>query len=444
MVGHGTFLVQFVFHKGADPLFLIPQAFRQRYIEDQIHVPAALDHAKIVKAQPLVPLPQQGFGFCPQPLKLRVVGDHGVIVDHQMDVVAAQTFPLHIVDDLVAFHGVFPMVHLHMEAGVALAGAVIVDHQIVIAQDLGVTADVVHQFFPQFGIGAFAQQRGYGFPGHLDAAVEKYGKTLEAAAAALVEYNKGLIDALCDIVPAVKPQAAYYEMYGWQGVKALTETIAYAQEKGMFVITDGKRNDIGATMEAYATAHMGTTDVFGEKIEAFGADGLTVNGYLGTDGIKPLLNVCNEKDTGIFVLVKTSNPSSGELQDQKMESGKSVYETMGEFCENWGEAVMGKYGYSGVGAVVGATYPAQLGEMREKAPHTFFLVPGYGAQGGAADDVAPAFDKNGLGAIVNSSRGIMCAWQKEKCDEHDYAQAARREAIRMRDEIVARIGEIKL
>ena len=278
----------------------------------------------------------------------------------------------------------------------------------------------------------------------LDAAVEKYGKTLEAAAAALVEYNKGLIDALCDIVPAVKPQAAYYEMYGWQGVKALAETVAYAQEKGMFVITDGKRNDIGATMEAYATAHLGTTDVFGEQVDAFGADALTVNGYLGTDGIKPLLNVCGAKDKGIFVLVKTSNPSSGELQDQKMESGKTVYETMGAFCETWGEAVMGKYGYSGVGAVVGATYPAQLGEMREKAPHTFFLVPGYGAQGGAADDVAPAFDKNGLGAIVNSSRGIMCAWQKEKCDEHDYAQAARREAIRMRDEIVARIGEIKL
>ncbi len=278
----------------------------------------------------------------------------------------------------------------------------------------------------------------------LDAAVEKYGKTLEAAASALVEYNKGLIDALCDIVPAVKPQAAYYEMYGWQGVKALAETIAYAREKGMFVITDGKRNDIGATMEAYATAHLGTTDVFGEEVDAFGADALTVNGYLGTDGIKPLLKVCGEKDKGIFVLVKTSNPSSGELQDQKMESGMSVYETMGAFCETWGEAVMGKYGYSGVGAVVGATYPAQLGEMREKAPHTFFLVPGYGAQGGAADDVAPAFDKNGLGAIVNSSRGIMCAWQKEKCDEHDYAQAARREAIRMRDEIVARIGEIKL
>ena len=251
----------------------------------------------------------------------------------------------------------------------------------------------------------------------LDGAVAKYGKTLEAAAAALLEYN--------------------------QGVRTLAETVAYARAKGMFVITDGKRNDIGTTMEAYATAHLGKTDVFGEKTEAFGADALTVNGYLGTDGIKPLLGVCEAEDKGIFVLVKTSNPSSGELQDQKMESGKTVYETMGEFCEHWGESVMGKYGYSGVGAVVGATYPAQLGEMREKAPHTFFLVPGYGAQGGGADDVAPAFDKNGLGAIINSSRGIMCAWQKEKCDEHDYAQAARREAIRMRDEICARIGEIR-
>lgn len=277
----------------------------------------------------------------------------------------------------------------------------------------------------------------------LDAAVAEHGKTLEGAAAALVAYNKGLIDALCDIVPAVKPQAAYYEMYGWQGVKALAETIAYAREKGMFVITDGKRNDIGTTMEAYATAHLGTTDVFGEKLDAFGADALTVNGYLGTDGIQPLLGICGEKDKGIFVLVKTSNPSSGELQDQKLESGKTVYEAMGAFCEQWGGSVMGKYGYSGVGAVVGATYPAQLGEMREKAPHTFFLVPGYGAQGGGADDVAPAFDKNGLGAIINSSRGIMCAWQKEKCDERDYAQAARREAIRMRDAIRARIGEIR-
>ena len=180
----------------------------------------------------------------------------------------------------------------------------------------------------------------------LDAAVAEHGKTLEGAAAALAAYNKGLIDALCDIVPAVKPQAAYYEMYGWQGVKALAETVAYAREKGMFVITDGKRNDIGTTMEAYATAHLGTTDVFGEKLDAFGADALTVNGYLGTDGIQPLLGVCGEKDKGIFVLVKTSNPSSGELQDQKLESGKTVYEAMGAFCEQWGESVMGRYGYS--------------------------------------------------------------------------------------------------
>ncbi len=276
----------------------------------------------------------------------------------------------------------------------------------------------------------------------------KYGKTLEGAAAALLEFNKGLIDALCDIVPAVKPQAAYYEMYGWQGVKALHDTIAYAQEKGMFVITDGKRNDIGATMEAYATAHLGEVEVEGESFAPFGADALTVNGYLGTDGIKPLLKVCNEKDTGIFVLVKTSNPSSGELQDRELADGDTIYRAMGKMCENWGQELPGKYGYSGVGAVVGATYPAQLEELRKAMPHTFFLVPGYGAQGGAADDVAPAFDKRGLGAIVNSSRGIMCAWQKEGCDEHEYAAAARREAIRMRDAIrkaiVGRVGRIML
>ena len=276
----------------------------------------------------------------------------------------------------------------------------------------------------------------------------KYGKTLEGAAAALLEFNKGLIDALCDIVPAVKPQAAYYEMYGWQGVKALHDTIAYAQEKGMFVITDGKRNDIGATMEAYATAHLGEVEVEGETFAPFGADALTVNGYLGTDGIKPLLKVCNEKDAGIFVLVKTSNPSSGELQDRELADGDTIYRAMGKMCESWGEQLPGKYGYSGVGAVVGATYPAQLEELRAAMPHTFFLVPGYGAQGGAADDVAPAFDKRGLGAIVNSSRGIMCAWQKEGCDEHEYAAAARREAIRMRDAIreaiVGRVGRIML
>lgn len=264
---------------------------------------------------------------------------------------------------------------------------------------------------------------------------KKYGKTLEGAADALLQFNKGLIDALCDIVPAVKPQAAYYEMYGWQGVKALTETIAYAKEHGMFVITDGKRNDIGATMTAYAAAHLGTTQVEDVVAEPFGADALTVNGYLGTDGIQPLLEVCGKEDKGIFVLVKTSNPSSGELQDRPLADGNTVYRAMGAMCEGWGEKLPGKYGYSGVGAVVGATYPAQLEELRAAMPHTFFLVPGYGAQGGAADDVAPGFDKNGLGAIVNSSRGIMCAWKKTGGDGHDFQEAARNAAIAMKEDI---------
>lgn len=274
---------------------------------------------------------------------------------------------------------------------------------------------------------------------------EKYGNTLQAAAEALLMFNKAIIDEIYDIVPAIKPQAAYYEMYGWQGMKALAETIEYAKSKGMYIITDGKRNDIGTTMEAYATAHLGETAVAGEMLEAFGGDALTVNGYLGSDGIKPLLNVCNEKDKGIFVLVKTSNPSSGELQDMKLEDGRTIYERMGEMCENWGTELMGEHGYSGVGAVVGATYPEMLKELREKLPHTFFLVPGYGAQGGGADDAKYAFDANGIGAIVNSSRGIMCAWQKQEgMTEDDFAKAARVEAIRMREDLQNVIGEMKL
>ncbi len=268
----------------------------------------------------------------------------------------------------------------------------------------------------------------------------KYADPLEAAAQALLIFNKALIDALYDIVPAVKPQAAYYEMYGWQGVRALYETIQYAKEKGMIVITDGKRNDIGATMEAYATAHLGVTETDAGAVSAFDGDMLTVNGYLGTDGIAPLLKVCKERDRGIFVLVKTSNKSSGELQDLKI-GDKTVYETMGEMCENWGSDTVGKYGYSAVGAVVGATYPEQLTELRVKMPHTFFLVPGYGAQGGGAQGLVGAFDANGLGAIVNSSRAIMCAYQKEGCDPHDFAGAARREAIRMREDIMSVVSK---
>ena len=269
----------------------------------------------------------------------------------------------------------------------------------------------------------------------VEKAFAAHGETLEGAAAAILAYNKGLIDALCDIVPAVKPQAAYYEMYGWPGMRTLSETIAYAKAKGIFVITDGKRNDIGSTMEAYAAAHLGKTKVGGAEIAAFGGDALTVNGYLGEDGIRPLLDTCRRYDAGIIVLVKTSNPSSGELQDRRIDR-ETVYRTMGGLCEKWGEELPGKYGYSGVGAVVGATYPAQLAELRAALPHTFFLVPGYGAQGGGAADVAGAFDKEGMGAVVNSSRAILCAWKKEGCAPEDYAGAARREALRMRDDIL--------
>ena len=274
-------------------------------------------------------------------------------------------------------------------------------------------------------------------------AFAKYGETLRGAAKALLRFNKELIDALCDIVPAVKPQAAYYEMYGYAGVKTLYKTQEYARSKGMFVITDGKRNDIGSTMEAYAAAHLGKTKVGSTEYEPFLGDALTVNGYLGSDGITPVIKVCKQYDKGMFVLAKTSNPSSGELQDMKI-GDRPIYEIMGEMCEEWGKDLMGKYGYSGVGIVAGATYPEQIVELRSKLPHTFFLIPGYGAQGASAKDISAAFDKNGLGGIVNSSRGIMCAYQKEKCDEHDFAAAARREALRMRDEIMEHIGKIEL
>ena len=266
---------------------------------------------------------------------------------------------------------------------------------------------------------------------------EKYGDTLEAAADALLTFNKGLIDSLCDVVAAVKPQCAYYEMYGWQGVKALYDTIAYAKEKGLFVITDGKRNDIGTTMEAYAAAHIGKTEAFGKTFESFSADALTVNGYLGSDGINPLLNICKEEDKGIFVLVKTSNPSSGELQDRLL-GGKTVYETMGEMCENWGKDSITDYGYSCVGAVVGATYPEMGRVLRRIMPHAFILVPGYGAQGGKGADLVHFFQEDGLGAIVNSSRGIIAAWQSSQYEEYGenrIAEAARTAVLDMKKDI---------
>ena len=264
----------------------------------------------------------------------------------------------------------------------------------------------------------------------------EYGCNAKGAANALYTFNKGIIDSVFGIVPAVKPQAAYYEMYGYQGVKCLYKTIKYARKKGMFVILDGKRNDIGTTMEAYSAAYLGGTDIDGVRREAFSADALTVNGYLGTDGIKPALDECVRSDKGIFVLVKTSNPSSGEFQDMLMD-GEPLYLRMGKKCEEWGAETVGKYGYSAVGAVVGATYPEQLSELREKLPHTFFLVPGYGAQGGGAQGIAGAFDKDGIGAIVNSSRAIMLAYKKGDYSEKEFGIAALNEAIRMKNDITS-------
>lgn len=269
---------------------------------------------------------------------------------------------------------------------------------------------------------------------------ESDGWTMKAVSKAIFDFNQAIIDEIHDIVPAIKPQAAYYEMFGHYGIRTLEKTIRYAKLNGMFVITDGKRNDIGATMEAYASAHIGTVNICDTEVEPFGADALTVNGYLGTDGIDPLLKYCRERDKGIYVLVKTSNPSSGELQDLCLEDGTPVYAKMGDMCEKWGADTIGKYGYSAVGAVVGATYPEQLSELRKRLPHTMFLVPGYGAQGGGAEGLKGGFDENGLGAIVNSSRAVMCAYKKEGCDEHEFAKAARREVIRMRDDITQYIN----
>jgi orotidine-5'-phosphate decarboxylase len=267
-----------------------------------------------------------------------------------------------------------------------------------------------------------------------DGYFEEDGTSLRAAAHAVFRFNQCIIDRIFDIVPAIKPQIAYYEMYGHHGIATYEKTIRYAKTKGMYVIGDAKRNDIGETMNAYAAAHMGEVTVGDSVYEPFGADALTVNPYLGTDTMRPLLDICKKKDKGIFVLVKTSNKSSGELQDL-MFGDEPLYSRVGAMCEKWGEDLRGELGYSAVGAVVGATYPEQLAELRKKMPHTMFLVPGYGAQGGGAEDIAGAFDDNGIGAIVNSSRAIMCAYKNRGEEEERFAEAAREEAIGMRDAI---------
>jgi len=269
----------------------------------------------------------------------------------------------------------------------------------------------------------------------LEKHVKEHGETLKAAAEAIYEFNVGLIDALYGIVPAVKPQSAYYEMYGVEGINALKRTMDYAKSKGMYVILDVKRGDIGSTASAYADAYLGSVKVGETVIEPFAADCITVNGYLGSDGVLPFVERCKENGKSIFVLVKTSNPSSNELQDL-VAGTRTIYQVMAEKTNLWGEDLVGKNGYSDVGFVVGATHPTQLLELRRAHPRQFFLVPGYGAQGATARDLAGAFDRRGLGAIVNSSRGIIFAWQKTDCKTgENFAEAAYDAAVAMRDDL---------
>jgi len=270
--------------------------------------------------------------------------------------------------------------------------------------------------------------------------LEIYGNTFKAASESILEFNRRLIDAVSDVIPAIKPQLAYYEMYGTEGVRAFEETVRYGREKGMLVIADGKRNDIGSTSEAYSKSYLGEALLEDNLTKpAYNADALTVNGYLGIDGIKPMIEDCIKYQKGIFVLVKTSNPSSVQLQDMVVEDGRKVYEVMADLVMEWGKSIIGECGYSSVGAVVGATWPQQLKSLRERMPYTCFLVPGYGAQGGGAEDVAGAFDKDGLGAIINASRSLMCAYKSKKWagkfSEEEFDIACREEAICMRNEL---------
>lgn len=266
----------------------------------------------------------------------------------------------------------------------------------------------------------------------LSKAFEEKGETLEGAAEAVWQYNKEIIDHTWDLIPSVKPQIAMYEQFGIEGLKIYKKTVDYCHEKGLIVIGDAKRGDIGSTSAAYAAGHLGKVQVGSKTYRGFDTDFLTVNPYLGTDGVKPFVDVCNQEDKGLFVLVKTSNPSSGEFQDRLID-GKPLYEHVAAKVVEWGEASMDG-DYSNVGAVVGATYPEMSRILRTLMPHTYFLVPGYGAQGGTAADLKHCFNADGLGAVVNSSRGIIAAYRQEKYQkfgpEH-FGEASRQAVIDM-------------
>ena len=275
----------------------------------------------------------------------------------------------------------------------------------------------------------------------------KYEENLEGVAKAILEFNKALIDAIYDIIPAIKPNVAFYEMYGLEGMKTFEKTCQYAKEKGMLVIADIKRGDIGSTAKAYSNAFLGRTKIGENEVSIYDVDFVTLNPYMGIDAIKPFIEDCQKYNKGVFIIDKTSNPSSGDLQDLTLENGEEVYTKVAKLVEEWGKDLRGKYGYSSISTVVGATYPKQLQDLRKAAPHTFFLIPGYGAQGGKAEDIALGFDENGIGGIINSSRGLMCAYKsdlwKNTYEEKDFAKATRAEAIRMRDELNTAIEQKK-
>lgn len=264
----------------------------------------------------------------------------------------------------------------------------------------------------------------------------EYGETLKGAAWSIWQYNKRLIDAIADLVPAVKPQIAMYEQFGVEGIKVYEQTVAYCQQKGLIVIADIKRGDIGSTSSAYALGHLGQVKVGSQVYAPFHADFATVNPYLGSDGIKPFLEVCKAQKKGVFILVKTSNPSSGEFQDQLIDQ-TPLYEKVAQKVAEWGEDLMGDE-YSYVGAVVGATYPEMGRALRKVMKKNYILVPGYGAQGGKGKDLVHFFNEDGLGAIVNSSRGIIAAYQQEEYSnfgEQHFDEAAREAVIKMREDI---------
>ena len=279
-------------------------------------------------------------------------------------------------------------------------------------------------------------------PQHIqDKAYAEFGETLEGAAEAIWQFNKGIVDATYDLIPAVKPQIAMYEQFGIPGLMAFKKTVDYCKEKGLVVIGDIKRGDIGSTSAAYAVGHIGKVQVGSKTYVPFDEDFVTVNPYLGSDGVNPFIKVCQEENKGLFILVKTSNPSSGEFQDQLVD-GRPLYELVGEKVAEWGETCMGD-GYSNIGAVVGATYPEMGKVLRKLMPKTYILVPGYGAQGGKAEDLVHYFNADGLGAIVNSSRGIIAAYKQDKYAKfgaENFADASRQAVVDMIEDITGAIA----